>query len=163
MPAPLTEGDLLDITGLANSVSSTYTLSAGVRVDMDLPSGTYIYTYNLIAVANPIVYNIIYYKNTTETVTSMPNPNPQIVSIDGGTPTAQSYATLSNSIPVLADKVFGGWCDTTTTFDSNTENQVCSGTIYQAGGQYGIDQTVSDANITLYAIWLSDPFPVVWS
>ncbi len=165
LPAPSTEGSLLAVTSAANSTNDTYTFSFGAKVDMSLPAGTYEYTYVLTAVANSIVYNITYDDNTTETVTSMPSPNPQALEIDGGTPAAESYSALSNAVPVMTtdDMSFGGWCNVTTTIDSTTGNYVCSGTTYQAGDNYPIDQTVDGTNITLYAIWLGDPFPTVWS
>ena len=166
LPAPTTSGEILAITSAANSVSNQYTMSFGARVDTTLPAGQYSYTYVLSMVANTIVYNVTYDDNTAETVTSMPSPNPQALEIDGGTPTADSYATLSSATPVMTSgtiRTFGGWCTVSTTYNSTTGNDECSGTIYQAGDEYPIDQTVDGANITLYAIWLTDPFPMVWS
>lgn len=163
LPAPTTSGDLLDITSSANSTNNTYTFSAATRIDFLQAPGTYTYTYVIEAVANAVVYNITYDENTSGTVTNMPSPNPQALSIDGGTPAADSHAALSDAVPVLSARTFGGWCDVATTVDSTTGNYVCSGTTYQPGDQYDIDQTVDGSNITLYAIWLVDPFPVVWS
>lgn len=163
LPAPTSNGDTLDITNIANSTENVYAFSLGARVDMNQPADVYNYTYVVTAVANAIIYNVTYNQNSNETVTDMPSPNPQVVTIDGATPAAESYATLSSSTPVLSNKTFGGWCDVQPTTDSNTGNHVCSGNTYSAGGQYPIDQTVSGANITLYAIWLVDPFPIVWS
>lgn len=165
LPAPSTTGDLLDITNAANSTANTYTLSFAAKVDFQTPPGQYEYTYVVQAVANQIMYNISYDDNTTETVTNMPSPNPQGITIDGGTPVAQSYGTLSSAVPTMTtdDMSFGGWCDVATTIDSSTGNYLCSGTIYQAGDDYPIDQTADGTNITLYAIWLEDSFPMVWS
>ena len=165
LPVPDQTGDTLDITNAANSTDNTYTISVGAKVDFALPADTYTYTYIIAAVGNPAVYNITYNANTVETVTDMPSPNPQVISIDGGTPAAQSYGALSNATPTMTsdDMSFGGWCDVATTVDSDTGNYLCSGTIYQAGDDYPIDQTSSATNITLYAIWLNDPFPVKWS
>ncbi|MBQ6460901.1 InlB B-repeat-containing protein [Candidatus Saccharibacteria bacterium] len=164
LPASYTDGSLLAVTNAANSVDHTYSVAFGVNIGPTLPAGTYTYTYVLRAVANSIVYNITYNDNTNETVTNMPSPNPQALTIDGGTPAAESYASLSNAVPTMtsANMTFGGWCDVATTVDSSTGNYVCSGTTYDAGDDYPIDQTVSGANITLYAIWINDPFPVVW-
>ena len=164
-PNPATTGELLAITNSANSSSNSYTLAFGARVDTTLPAGAYTYTYVLTAVANAIEYNVTYDDNTTETVTSMPNPNPQVLEIAGGTPAISSYAPLSDAVPTMTsdDMIFGGWCDVATTIDSQTGNYECSGTTYQAGDDYPIDQTSSATNITLYAIWLEDPFPMVWS
>ncbi|MBR3131838.1 InlB B-repeat-containing protein [Candidatus Saccharibacteria bacterium] len=163
LPAPSSEGVLLAKTSAANVTSDSYTLSAAAKVNMDLPYGTYVYTYVLRMVGNAITYNITYDENTNDAVNSMPSPNPQAISIDGGTPAAESYARLSNAIPVLSGKGFGGWCDVATTVDQTTGDYLCSGNTYNAGDNYPIDQTSSATNITLYAIWLNDPFPVVWS
>ena len=109
LPAPSAEGEQLAFTTSANQASQAdnYTVSFGVKIGTDLPEGNYEYTYVLRAVANPIVYNITYDKNTTGTVTSMPVPNPQVIEIDGGTPEADSYGVLSSALPVLADYSFG--------------------------------------------------------
>ena len=165
LPAPDTTGTLIDVTSLANSVDNTYTLSFGVRADQQLPTGTYSYTYVVRAVANDILYNVTFDKNTSETVTNMPSPNPQVLEIAGGTPLADSYAPLSSAIPTMTsdDQSFGGWCSVATTHNPVTDNDECSGITYQAGDDYPIDQTVDGTNITLYAIWISDPFPMVWS
>ena len=163
LPAPSVSGDLLAAETTSSVSGDTYTLSFGVRVDMGLPAGSYSGTYVLAAVSNPAVYNITYNSNTTDAVSNMPSPNPQIAYIDGGTSAADSYTTLSDNIPIKNDKKFAGWCDEATTTDSTTGDQICAGTTYPAGGQYGIDQTADGTNITLYAIWVDTLFPVVWN
>ena len=152
LPAPSSVGDLLAKTSAANSTDDIYTLSFGARVDHQLPPGTYQYAFVLQIVANPIVYNITYNDNTTDTVTNMPSLNPQVVDIDGGTPITDSYAILSDAVPARDGKKFSGWCDTTTTTDSNSGDDICSGNVYLAGENLPIDQTAGP-NITLYAIW----------
>ncbi len=171
IPVPSISGTTMDVTSGANSVinnefvDNTYTVAFGARVDSTLPAGTYTYTYVIRAVANTITYNVTYDDNTSETVTNMPSPNPDVLEVDGGTPTAQSYAALSDAVPTMTsgDLVFGGWCTVATTINPTTGNYQCSGTIYQAGENYPIDQTSGTTNITLYAIWQTDPFPTVWS
>ncbi len=163
LQVPTSSGTLLDVTNAANSVDNSYTISFGVRVDSSQSTGVYEYTYVVQAVANSILYNVTYDDNTTGTVNSMPSPNPQVLEIDGGTPTAQSYGTLSSAVPTMADKSFGGWCDVVPTHNSVTDEDECSGNTYAARGQYPIDQTSSVNNITLYAIWKNDPFPMVWT
>lgn len=164
LPAPSTGvGDLIAKTSAANSIDDDYTLSFGVRTDTTQPAGYYEYTYVVRVVGNAAVYNITYDSSTNYTVGSMPSPNPQVVSIDGGTAVAESYATLSKAIPTLSGMAFGGWCDVTPTLNQTTLDFECSGTTYQPGGQYGIDQTADGTNITLYAIWVNDSFPMVWT
>ena len=163
LPAPSGTGTLLAKTSAKNVTSDSYDLSFGARVDMSLPAGTYSTTYVLTVVPNSIVYNITYDDNATGTVGSMPSPNPQALNLAGGTPVTESYGTLSSAVPTLADKMFGGWCSVQPTYNSTTENDECSGTTYAAGDDYPIDQTADGTNITLYAIWLKDSFPMVWT
>lgn len=163
LPLPSTSGTLLAKTNSANVTDDEYTMTFATRIDSSLPAGSYVYTYVLQAVSNSIVYNITYDENIAETVTSMPVPNPQVIEIDGGTPVADSYGILSSAVPVVADMSFGGWCDVATTVNPVTHNYECSGTTYQPGAQFPIDQTADGSNIELYAIWIDDPFPIVWS
>lgn len=170
LPAPSTTGDLLarKTTATAVGTPDTYTMFFGARVDHTLPVGEYQGTYVLTVVANPIVYNVTYDSNARsgEIISGMPTPNPQTLQVDGGTPVADSHAALSSAVPTMSAqtvRTFGGWCTVSPTYNSNTGNDECSGTTYQAGDDYPIDQTVDGANITLYAIWLTDPFPMVWS
>ncbi len=153
LPVPGVLGDTIDITTASNSVDNTYTLDFGARANYDTIPGTYTNSLTIVALANNIVYNINYDKNTTDTVTDMPSPNPQVVTIDGGTPVAQSIATLSDAVPTRDGYQFEGWCDVATTLDTNTGSQTCSGNTYVAGADYGIDQTEDGSNIRLYAVW----------
>lgn len=152
LPAPSLQGNVLDITSSANVEANTYTISSAVKAGYELPAGDYTYTYVVTAVANLLNYNITYDENTADTVSNMPNPNPQPVSIDGGTPVEDSYATLSSARPTKATKYFGGWCDEATTTDPQSGDDVCGGTLYQPEASYPIDQTAGP-NITLYAVW----------
>lgn len=153
LPVPGVIGDTIDITNAANSTDNTYTLDFGVRVDYDTIPGTYNNSLTIVALANEIIYNINYDKNTTDEVNDMPSPNPQVVTIDGGTPVAGSVASLSDALPTRNGYHFEGWCDVATSVDPTTGNQVCSGNIYVAGADYGIDQTEDGSNIRLYAVW----------
>lgn len=160
LPAPTGDGLLVDKTSAANSVANTYSFSFGTRVNTSLPAGNYSTTYTVIAIANPIQFNITYDDNTTDTVTGMPSPNPQSTTIDGGTPAADSHATLSSAVPVRSGKEFAGWCDVAPTTDQAGDDS-CSGTLYSAGDTLPIDQTAGP-NITLYATWVNTLFPIVW-
>ena len=159
LPSPSLGGNLLDITSAANSNDNTYTITLGARIDSNIPAGSYANDFIVYAVANDIVYNINYNKNTEDEVTNMPSPNPEVVTIEGGTPTEDSYATLSNSTPTRTGYTFAGWCDTATTLDPNTGNQVCNSTVFQPNSEYGIDQTAGP-NVVLYAIWNLNTFNI---
>lgn len=175
LPAPTNQGLLIARTTSANSldgnndmIPDSYTFSFGARIDSTLPAGSYSATYIIAVVANDITYNVTYDDSssvTSETVTNMPSPNPQALQIAGATPTAQSHAPLSSTMPAMTsgNLSFNGWCDVPVTYNSVTQNYDCSGNTYSAGAEYPIDQTSSATNITLYAIWIDDPFPMVWS
>ena len=159
LPAPSSQGDTIDKTTTANSTDNTYTVSFASKVDFDTPPGTYTYTYVFQVVANPITFNITYDENTNDTVNGMPSPNPQPVSIAGGTETASSNVTLSNATPTRTGYTFAGWCDEATTFDNVNYNDTCSGNTYQPSATYGVDQTAGE-NIILYAIWESVSYTI---
>ena len=161
-PAPDSTGYNIAKTATANQTADSYTVSFGARVDQTLEAGTYTYTYVLRAVANTIAYTVTYDDNTTDTVTNMPVPNPQITDIDGGTPAEDSYVTLSDAVPVRNEKKFAGWCDEATTVEAGTTNDTCPGNLYQAGDDLPVDQTASP-NTTLYAVWVDTLFPIVWN
>ncbi|MBQ3470183.1 hypothetical protein IJH23_00495 [Candidatus Saccharibacteria bacterium] len=163
LPVPGTDGAILDITNTSNSEDNTYTIEFGAKVDYDLPSGDYSNTLTIIAVANDIVYNINYDKNSDDaTIANMPTVSPQPVVIAGETPTSTSITTLSSATPTRSGYNFAGWCDVATTTDPITGSQSCSGTIYGANDEYGIDQTVDGTNIRLYAIWTVAEYDVVF-
>ena len=138
---------LLRNTSAANSSAHSYTINMAVRADFSKPAGTYINTANLwIAyVANPVAYSITYNANTANTVTNMPSPNPQAAS-----DVTSTSITLSSSAPARSDATFLGWCSVATTKSGSVDT--CSGTTYQPGDSYGIDQTVQNVT-TLYAMW----------
>ena len=162
MPVPTTTGIKLDETSAPNSVDNTYTISYGVKPAGNQPPGTYVYEYIISAVGHETAFNITYDDNDGgDIVTNMPTPNPQPVSINAGE--EDSYATLSSSVPVKDGYDFGGWCSEVPVIDSVSSNQTCNGDTYIAGSNYEIDQTSANTNITLYAIWIDDPFPVVWN
>ncbi len=157
LPAPSTNGLLIDRTDSANLTANDYIFNIGTRADYSLPAGTYSRTIVFSAVSNDITYNITYEKNTTDTVTNMPNPNPQGSTIDGGTAAEDSHMVLSSSEPMRDRFSFIGWCDEATTADA-FGSQSCNGNTYEAGDNYDIDQTADGSNIVLYAIWqLTEP------
>lgn len=167
LPVPDSTGMILDITNVPVPASSAnqYTIEYGIKPGPTQALGTYTYEYIISAVGHESIYNITYNNNAgQDTVNSMPSPNPQAISVDAGTPAVDSYGVLSVAAPTRAGYTFAGWCDEATTPDQYyPNNQYCGGTTYQPGDHYGIDQTSSATNITLYAIWLEDPFPMVWS
>ncbi|MBR3319628.1 InlB B-repeat-containing protein [Candidatus Saccharibacteria bacterium] len=163
IPVPDSNGIDLDKTSVPNSTANQYTLEYGVKPGASQPAGTYTYEYVISAVGHESIYNITYNNNAgSDTVNSMPAPNPQAISVDAGTPAEDSYGKLSSALPTRDDYTFAGWCDETTTTDQYN-NQICGGTTYQPGDNYEIDQTADGTNITLYAIWIDDAFPTVWS
>ena len=152
LPAPGTLGDMLDITNTSNSEDNVYTLDFGAKVDYNTPPSTYSNTLTLIALANNIEYTINYDKNTTDEVSNMPSPNPQVVTIEGGAPLADSNTRISSTTPTREGFKFYGWCDEATESDSEGY-QTCPGHLYKAGDYYSIDQT-ANSSVNLYAVWV---------
>ncbi len=135
---------LLRNTSSANaSTAHAYTIGMAAKADYSKASGAYT-TSNLVIkyVANPVTYTITYNKNTTDTVSNLPGTQ------SGST--ADTTIALSSTVPTRSGAVFIGWCSTTTISDGGTDT--CSGTVYQPGGNYGIDQTTTNTP-TLRAMW----------
>ena len=158
LPAPTTTATSINTTACANGSTScpnsvdTYGIRLGARLDYTKPTGTYTNTFILTAVANDVAYTISYEDNTGDSsVTGSPiNPAATTAgSVAGGT---ASSATLSSSTPTRTGYTFRAWCLGTATHTAGA-NSTCSGTEYSAGASFGIDQTIDNTDITLYALW----------
>ena len=144
----------LDKTTVANSTDNSYAIKLGTRIDSTLAPGTYENTFVFTVTANATPYSITYVANTSDTVTSMPSPNPQ---------TGETFATsvnISNIIPARDGYVFKGWCSTQTADDAP-----CTGTRYNPNGEgtdlsWSIDQTATTNTLNLYAMWERACLPV---
>ena len=140
----------LDKTSAANSTDNTYTIKLGARIDGTLAPGTYENTFVFTVTPNATPYTINYNKNTTDTVTNMPTPNPQ---------TGETFATtvnISNTVPARDGYLFKGWCSAQV-----AEGATCSGTTYNPDGggtslSWTIDQTAVTNTLNLYAMWEPD-------
>ena len=155
LPAPNTAGTMLDVTNTANSTANNYAIAIGAMVDGSKPSGTYTRAATLTATANPIYYTLNFDKNTTDTVTNLPETQT-------GSTTATTI-TIPSTTPERANYEFIGWCKGTTTttsgVDTCTDGASGTGTVFQPGDDYGIDQTVENTS-TLYAMWSIDTVTV---
>ena len=142
LPSPTTTATTLDTTTAPNtSTPNYYTIEIGVRSDYTTASSSYTNTFIITAVSNPINYTISYNSNTSDNVANMP-----------ATQSSSTMATnivLSNNIPVRDGYDFMGWC---TVAPDTTTPETCTGTTFQPGGDFGIDQTTLN-NTTLYAMW----------
>ena len=142
-PSPTTTATTLDTTKVANTTANTYTIALGARASASQAAGTYSKTVTITATSNPANYSITYADNTGKAATNLPDAT---TSTTSGTSIA-----LSNVTPSKTGFVFGGWCSTAPTVAADYTT-TCSGTTYQAGGTYGIDQTTENIT-TLYATW----------
>lgn len=139
----------LRTTSTANSANGvdnpdSYTIGIGFRMDFNSPSGTYTNdTFILEIVANPIAYSIVYDDNTGDSSISGIPSTPTAGS------TAQTSVALSNSVPTRTNYTFKSWCLGTVSNDGT----VCTGTEFNSGASFGIDQTSNNTNVTLYATW----------
>ena len=136
----------LDKTTLANpSTANNYNLAIGARVNDSTAPGAYSNVFVLTVTANPIPYTITYNKNTTDTVTNMPeNVSSQIY---------DETVNIPGQVPARDGFNFKGWC-TVQVADGGT----CTGTTYNPDGggtdlTWTLDQTASSNSLNLYAMW----------
>ncbi len=151
LPAPASAAQL-DKTSAANSASNSYSISVGMRVNLDAKSGEYTGALNIISVANPAAYIINFDNNATagETITNFPE------NIDNTT--FGSSITLPDNTPTREHYTFTGWCNVTPTNTNGTD--ACTGdnvVSYQPGDNYEISHLAAN-NATLYAMWQIDTF-----
>lgn len=151
LPSPTTTATTLDTTTAPNtSTPNYYTIEIGVRSDYTTASSSYTNTFIITAVSNPINYTISYNSNTSDNVTNMP-----------ATQSSSTMATnivLSSDVPVRDGYDFMGWC---TVAPDTTTPETCTGTTFQPGGDFGIDQTTLN-NTTLYAMWQSQGIRITY-
>ena len=127
--------------------SDNYTTDLAARLEYSQSSGNYTKTFILTATGNPITYTINYSDTTGDSSVSGIPTTPTTGS------TSDTTITLSGVTPTRTGYTFAGWCDGTVTNYTNGTNGSCNGTTYPAGGEFGIDQTTTEVNTTLYAIW----------
>ena len=141
LPAPTTTASTLDTTSVANPTANNYTISLGLRADYGTAANTYTNAFVITAVPNPIAYVITYDANTTDTVSNMPAAQ--------NSTTSATSITLADKTPVRDNYDFKGWC---TVAPTTANPDTCTGTTFQPGDIYGIDQTSENITV-LYAIW----------
>ena len=151
LPAP-TSATQLDKTGAANSVSNSYTITVGMRVNLNATAGEYTGALSIISVANPVAYVINFDNNAAagDTITDFPE------NIDNTT--FGSSVTLPDNAPAREHYTFTGWCNVTPTNTNGTD--ACTGdnaVSYQPGDNYEISHLAAN-NATLYAMWQIDTF-----
>ena len=165
-------GFTMDTTSSSNTGNAnTYTVGLGLKADYTIPAGTYTNT-TIVAeyVANPITYAIYYYTNTTDTVTGMPSPNPQVPasSFPGTTATTTNLA----SAPSRTGYTFLGWCLGTSsssniTVGTNGNADTCANSStnqFAAGQSFGINATGSSPDLYyFYAMWQVNSYTVTVS
>ncbi len=153
IPSPTTTATTLNITNCANGQSNgsntcpdavdSYTIDLAARLQYTQDAGNYTNTFIITAVANKIDYQITY---ADESSTSSDIPSAEDDETD------LTYITLSSTIPTREGYTFQGWCTTSTGADGTNP---CTGTTYQPGDQYPINQTTQNL-ATLYAMWKKD-------
>ena len=151
LPSPTTTATTLDTTTAPNtSTPNYYTIEIGVRSDYTTASSSYTNTFIITAVSNPINYTISYDSHTSDNVTNMPSTQ--------SSSTMATNIVLSNNIPVRDGYDFMGWC---TVAPDIATPETCTGTTFQPGGDFGIDQTTLN-NTTLYAMWKSQGIRITY-
>lgn len=119
----------------------TTTLTLAAKVGANTASGAYETTLNFQAVTNTTI--------AKDTITFNANGGTgtmgQIIVMSGDTETLPA-----NAFTAPAGKKFLGWC---TAADGK-------GKVYDNGATYTAESTVANVNVTLYAIWADEGFPV---
>ena len=142
-PIPVGTADTIATTNAANLTPNTYDLIFGIHADLNTIAGTYQKTFTISAVSNPgVLYSVTYNKNTTDTVSGMPD---NVVSANNGSPSLTF--TPSATVPVRDGYyALAGWAQdpaaTTPECDSNTP---C---------HFTLDPDTAN-QLTLYAVWES--------
>ena len=158
-PSPTSSAPVvLNTTTAANgstthpAASDNYTIGLGLRADYSSPAGIYINDSFIIElVANLITYSISYTDNTGDSsISGMP-------SAPTAGSTSQTSVTLSNNIPTRTGYTFKSWCLGTVSNNGTT----CTGTEFNSGASFGIDQTANNANIDLYATWTVSTYDLI--
>ena len=122
--------------------SSTVNATANVNGSEPYPCSKNFYL--VYKDSNPeVTYTLNYYPNTTDTVTNMPDPNPQTETSNTGTVTF----TVSSAIPAREGYNFKGWADSATATTA----------WYQPGGTIAVKH--EDSPKTVYAVWQSNTPP----
>lgn len=99
--------------------------------------------FNITRDTSEKTYTLNYYKNTTDTVTNMPVPNPQTETSNTGMVTF----TVSSAIPAREGYNFKGWADSATATTAQ----------YQPGDT--VDVKHENSPKTVYAVWQSNTPP----
>lgn len=115
----------------------------GAKASPGQPAGTYTNIVNFIGVAKVIATNYtVDYIDVHGWALIMPEQQTGV--------TNNAIITLSNIVPRKHGYVFNGWCDVITIDDA------CSGTTYDPGDIYIINNPYQTATIGLYAMWAID-------
>ncbi|MBQ9180528.1 InlB B-repeat-containing protein [Candidatus Saccharibacteria bacterium] len=148
LPAPSTSGVTIEQTTAPNTTAKDYTITLGARANINQSAGSYSNTFNIVATANPVTYSITYSDNSGDS--SVANlPSVQASSLNAQSKLNTSMISLSSTTPTRTGYTFSKWCLGTVSNSGTT----CTGTEYNAGADFGIDQTINNSSITLYAKW----------
>ncbi len=166
LPSPTTAGTTLNITDGPNKtsedtystdmselVADNYEIGLGARVDYGKAAGTYAKTFQLMAVANPVSF-AINFDQTTGDVANMPGPLAPT-----STTGAVTSITLPSSTPTRPGYTFKAWCEGTVGGTTANPATTCTGTEYNAGDTYYLDQTTTNIT-TLYATWTPNTYSI---
>ena len=127
---------------ISNQSSSLY---IGAKVSNNQTSGTYTNNIVLTSLVNPADYKITYNKNTTDTVSNLPD-------IKQGQVTANAN-TLSTNTPTRTGYTFLGW----------SESSSATTASWSAGSTFYLDATKNNTNINLYAVWKINTYTVTFN
>ena len=161
-PSPtLFDAAIINTTTAANgsavhpSTLDSYTIGLGLRADFSNPNGAYTsdgengFSLILEYIANPIAYTISFDDNSEDdTVTGLPSTI--------SSSTSETSVIIPNDEPARTGYAFNKWCLGTV----SNNGTICTGTEYNKGTAFGIDQTIDNTDIKLYATWIRTAFDV---
>ena len=163
LPAPL-NGQTLDITNNAND--NNYTVAIGARLDYTVTQGAYNTDFTFATVGNPTPYTITYNANLGNSGDSVSDMPANHTTGDTGTMgetaiiASETPHRIDHNIPTTTGYLFAGWCTAVVPVNgycNNTDTGDANATKYDINGTYTIDQTSDTNELTLYAIWRTDP------
>ena len=143
LPAPDTEGMLIDKTSAANAETKNYTLGFAIKASEDIPAGNYTNEFMISAMANPATYHISYGVDEEGSISNIPED-------DFGSSHAANII-ISRQIPRRTEGYdFVAWCSGTVSTSMGTDS--CDSDFYRPGDPLELDPT-SDNEIELVTMW----------
>ncbi len=143
LPAPNTEGLLIDRTTAANAETNSYTLGFAIKASDDIPAGNYTNAFNITVMANPATYHIDYGAGEEGSIFDIPDD-------EFGFSNAANIIISRQTPRRVEGYNFVAWCSGTVFTSMGTDS--CDSDFYRPGDPFELDPT-SDNEINLVSMW----------